>query len=392
MKFNNCFKAILISLLICLITAKTLVSNKLKTDKADPKAKRQQDVAAIEVKNYEQLWSQLFQGGAKRPGNMCMTPLNIVFRPVIQPLPPAPNENYLPKPKPNVFYNKFGFEDSAYFWDFMDNILQQKIVAKFKEIWEKAKTAPKDPKVKDVYSSKEMVIFYYNTGGKPRILYDPFKEADVMKLTKTLTTFNSSIDPALRIAGITMNQLPALVKQFGIHYNPGLIGWQKKMLDAYDFNGDGTLSAEEFFFLLIWESRTKLADDRLFKEICVTVLDPIFDYLDCDSDGYINAEGIWVGMRELIRPTPECDIYRCLSPKTRLPLRTTAPNDVVLKNNEEAQGILNKNEWRKAAILAYWDRQINNNNIFPDDKNNQKDLRWYNKSQDMLCSGGSTPR
>lgn len=346
----------------------------------------------LEVKNYEAIWNKLFLTGSKRPSDICPTKVGINYMPVKKPSAPEMRDSLLPKKKPNVFYNKPGFEDSAYVWDYMDSLIQAKIVPIFQQLWQTGKGTPANEKIRDPYNVREQVLYYYTNGARSQFFYDPFKEQDMNKLGSSLQLLNEHIHFETMKQGVTIPQIENIFKSLGMSYNPSQIGWEKKKVDYYDFNGDGTLSTEEFLFMIIWENRTKLNDPKLFKAITDTIIDPIFDYLDCDSDGYITAEGMWVGFKELLRPTNDCDMYQCKNQKSKLHMRTGAVGDVVLKNAEENQGYLNKDEFRKAVILSYWDRQVNNNTIYTDDSNNLKHLRWMNKTFDINCADGSTIR
>lgn len=398
MKFFNRQNKLLLTLILTLVTINIAVSSHLKSanNKSEALSKSTSKVRhrdAPVAKNYDQMWKTMFVSGAKRPGSLCTTPLTLSSKPVKKPVVPEERESFLPKKKQNVFYNKPGFEDSAYLWDYLDNVLQKQVVKAFKDVWNKAKTSPPNPKIKNPYSMKDQLLYYYNNGGRYQIPFDPLKETDAAKLGRTLHGFNNNIDPMVVAGGLTIPQMEGVFKMFNISYNPGLIGWEKKKLDFYDYNGDGVLSTEEFLFMLIWENKSKLNHPNMFKQICDTILDPMFDYFDCDSDGTVTAEGIWLGLKELVRPTNECDIYACKSPKTKNHTRTSAPNDVVLKNAEEDEGYLTREEWRKAVFLAYWDRQVNNNMIFDANEDNQKEFRWsMGNTFDLNCMDGNGPR
>jgi hypothetical protein len=381
MKFFNNKTKLLLTLIIASVSISIVLSTNLKSKNKQVE------------KNYDVLWKTMFISGAKRPGSLCKVPLTLGSKPVKKPVVEEERQSFLPKKKPNVFYNKPGYEDSAYFWDYLDNVLQKQIVQAFKTIWTQAKSAPPNPQTKNPYDLREQLLYYYNNGGRYKIPFDPFKEPDMTKIGNAVHSFNNNIDPAVVAGGLTIPQMEAVFKMFNISYNPGSIGWEKKKLDFYDFNGDGVLSTEEFLFMLIWENKQKLHFPNMFKQLCDTILDPMFEYFDCDADGAVTSEGIWLGLKELIRPTNECDIYVCKSAKTKNHARTTAPNDVVLKNAEEDEGYLTKVEWRKAVLLAYWDRQVNNNLIFDKDEDNQKDFRWsMGNTFDLNCMDGAGPR
>lgn len=399
MKLTNKLVCTLISLTVLLCAINLSYEANLKNNKKTQTSMAVTKTASmvskfkddIVVKDYKKAWERLFTTGDKRPGHVCANGLKIIFFKPFKKIPTDLHNGFLPKKKQNPYYQKFGYEDAAYFFDYVDGVFQKKISDVFKEHWKKAKSAPEDEKVKNLYDPKEQLLYFKNNGAK--IAFDIEKESDPKKLISALKTFEPWIDPSIMADGIKMNQLPSIYKTFGVKYNPGIIGWAKKDLDEYDFNGDGTWSAEEFLFNLIRENATNLDHPAMFKDVTSTLIDPIFNYLDCDSDGLIFAEGLWLGLKELIRPdNDECNIYECVNPKTKLPIRTASINDVVLKNAEEAEGYLNIHEFRKAILLGYWDRQVNNNNIVDDNSMNQKELRWVNRRHDIRCSNGNTIR
>ena len=62
--------------------------------------------------------------------------------------------------------------------------------------------------------------------------------------------------------------------------------------------------------MLLWKKKDSLDDPLLgLKGILDNFLDPIFKYIDCDGDGWINAEQLFLGLRELKRNTT----YGCIS-------------------------------------------------------------------------------
>jgi len=339
--------------------------------------------------DYAKAWLKMF-GTEDRPVSVCKVG-QMDFKPVKTATPDADlPQSMLPAAKENVHYNKFGFEDAAYVFDYLDSILGNEIVTQIKSLWDSALQAKPDGKVKNVYEYATRLSYYASMGGTgaDAIPFDVKVEKDQMKICQALKTFEPTIDPSIMIAGIKMTQMTEIYKMFKME-KPNLVGWQKKKLDQYDFDGDGSLSAVEFLFLVIWENKTRLDDPKLFGAITKSKLDPIFEYCDCDSDGLISAESVWNCFRELQRPDQSrYNYYDCRSPKNKNYVRTASTNDVVLKNGEEIQGMLNRLEFQKAIILGFWDRQVTGNDILPinETSNNLKDLRWNGDgAEDRKC-------
>jgi Ca2+-binding EF-hand superfamily protein len=411
MKLFNYKKCVSILLLILLIDVTLQLQlrkegeNAKNTIKTSVKymswTKRGKQTQTMEMKkdyteplDYAKQWNILFVTGEKRPASVCEVAKLKIFSPTKKKSDADANgsQYLIPHAKPNVDYNKPGFEDAAYFYDYLDDMLGNDVMTELKRIWDSSVKAPSDPKVKDLYAISSRLTYYSNMGGEgtgaiaPPI--DPATEKDQMKIAQNLKIFEPQIDPVIMLGGIKIPQLTAIYKELGMKVNPSLIGWQKKKLDQYDFDGDGTLSAVEFLFLVIWESKNDLDTPKLFGTLTKSKLDPIFEYCDCDADGLITAESLWSCFMELKRPNPESyDYYECRSPKNKNYVRTASTNDVVLKNGEEAQGYLNIKEFQKAIILGFWDRQVTGNDLLPitDTSNNFKNQRWTGETEDRKC-------
>ena len=82
-------------------------------------------------------------------------------------------------------------------------------------------------------------------------------------------------------------------------------------------------------------------------------------YLDCDSDGYINASNLWEGLKNVYRNgSGKYDMYKCLFPvELNKHYRTNCTNDLILKATYAADGFLNKDEFIKAILSGFWERE-----------------------------------
>lgn len=398
MKFSNTKFLVLVFLIAINFSFERNLLSRKKTNDDEEESTQQESQSSSQNINTNAYIGKLFISGNKKSSVMCSKDGVVAsssafgesfgnsisdFSPKKQ-MPKFESQSPIPVKKPNSLYNKPGFEDAAYFWDYMDSTFQGPVVNELNNIWNKAKGIQKDPKTQNPYSIKDLLLYFYVNGANDRIPFDPSREKDEKKMITYLKKYNPNIDSDT-LAGITIPQIEGIYTMLGMTINTSHIGWQKIILDTYDFNGDGSWNAEEFLFFVINENKERLDDNRLFGKVIKSLIDPIFDYLDCDSDGNITTEGIWVGLRELIRKDTFFDIYKCKSSTTGKPVRTGSVGDVVLKGSEVNKGYLNKKEWRKIILLAYWDRHVSGLKIFKGDENNLKSVRWIGKSEDTMC-------
>jgi len=165
----------------------------------------------------------------------------------------------------------------------------------------------------------------------------------------------------------------------------------KKLVDHYDFNGDGNLNPEEFTILQIHLTVKAGYQCRkhCLREVIEIALEPLFMYLDCDSDGYINSENMWEGFKNVYRAnSKKYNMYQCNFPlELNKDYRTNTVNDFILKVSYAADGFLNKNEFITGLLSGFWERQTDENNYgdSPDKLEGLKN-RWGNKGdKDIEC-------
>jgi hypothetical protein len=105
----------------------------------------------------------------------------------------------------------------------------------------------------------------------------------------------------------------------------------------------------------------------------------LFYFIDCDADGFVNAENMWQGFKMLKRVEPQkYNIYNCILPNSvNSEVRTNAMNDFILKNMKQANGFVNLDEWRRGFLLGYCDRNVDDLKVyFSDDTKCKKSERW----------------
>jgi hypothetical protein len=134
------------------------------------------------------------------------------------------------------------------------------------------------------------------------------------------------------------------------------------------------------------------------EDIIKKVIDPVYLYIDCNGDNFVNAEDIWTSLKGLERKEGDglYNIYQCVIDGTEV--RTVSINDFILKSQKSLPGKLSRDEWRVGILVGYLGRQIKDDKIFVDlaanaqkgpsylDANNLKNLRWRDNGKvDISC-------
>lgn len=325
-----------------------------------------------------------------------------------------PAQGPMKKPNPYKILDSQEFAHIHYLFDYLDTFFIKKnnmsfldyMTSEFEKIYNEAKKIAKiDKRFADPYTL-EKLIFYFSNGAAgtqpftdPRLIspkasevkvITPSKE-DNVSLMKTLSSFNKDLANKDYTDMISPVQLLLILEgwQWGGASGSQDIIDAKKILDKYDFNGDGALDREELILFSILHNlkHFKQCKDFCYKNIIDQVIDPLFMYLDCDNDGYVNSENIWQGLMNIYRQDKNYDLYKC-----KLPLelnkfyRTNSVNDFVLKYSSLADGFLNLEEFRKGLLLGYWERQVKANVFYKKSEINNKDKRWAEAGvKDVEC-------
>ena len=342
---------------------------------------------------------------------------------VNDPKVPVPNEKQstqdgsFPSRGPYVQPNPFKLlnsKDTAYInyvYDYLgemviksesDSLLKVMIENTFKESFNEAKKMKKtDHNFLNPYTAPKL-LFYFSKGASgeqpftdPRIIDTTSMNANTQIATpsgltppisadssvkkpddapvpdaiyEAIKALNGHFDKTIFENSITPIQVLHIMREWGW----GLVGDDileiKKIVDTYDFNGDGNLNPEEFTIFQI-HSTIKMGHQCLkhcLKNIIDKVLEPLFMYLDCDSDGYINSKNLWDGLKNVFRGTTnKYNMYGCEFPvELNKNYRTNSVNDLVLKASKTADGFLNKKEFTQAILSGFWERQSDNKNYF----------------------------
>jgi len=289
----------------------------------------------------------------------------------------------IPKSKENIWYKQQGFGPSAYFFDHLDPVMQKNITSEFMKIWESAKKIANPPadEFQEPYTLDK--IIFHLSGSEPLSSSIPEQINQMKKIKKD---FNSEV----WVNSISVAQLFKIISTWGWS-KPSDENFAKRLLDRFDFDGDGRLNPSEFILLSIINNAKILGEieckTHCYNKIISDLIDPIFTYLDCNKDNFVSSENLWVGMQSLRRPTWAYSMYLCRMPTVlNNNFRTTSCNDFILKNFKEKDGFLNKQEFRIGMLLGYWDRHTDINKVYTDDSKNLKGVRWANNGwKDIAC-------
>jgi hypothetical protein len=225
---------------------------------------------------------------------------------------------------------KWGYEDSAYFFDYIQPVFRDKIVQSFIDINNTVSKFPKSSKNNE-NNDKDSKIFELSF--------------DINQITEALKEFYWSIIDA------------------------------STFIQTYDINNDGRINPRELILGSIISNKYLIGTNKCNHcyENVYELIDFFYEYMDCNKKGYINAEDLWNNLSKLKRNTDNYDIFKDSRGSV---YRTSAINDFILKNMKEKKGFLNKNEFRQGILLGFWDRQTNENQILKDSSKTLIDLRW----------------
>jgi Ca2+-binding EF-hand superfamily protein len=294
-----------------------------------------------------------------------------------------------PMPKHNKYAKEFGFGPVAYLFDYWDFLLQADVSNYFINMFNAAKAiAAPAPNIYEEPYSLDKMLYYYSQGTKGSLTGVSGQPAEVIK---QISQYNKNFNPTTWQNSVTVGQMYQILSTWGwkgaFANNP-----PKKLVDRYDFDGDGRLNPTEFILLAINNNREifRLPECKqyCFEELFKAKIDPIFRFMDCDQDGYISSENMWNVLSLLKRPNvAQYNMYNCIMPSVlNKGYRTISDNDFILKNSRKFDGFVDITEFRAGVLLGYWDRQTDSNSIFKDDFKNMKSFRWSpDGTKDLVC-------
>lgn len=337
---------------------------------------------------YKSRWPKMFKIH-ERPSSLCSQQLSLIPKNKTEVFVQKDEwlNSILPKKKVNQFkIDQHGFGDSAYLFDWLDGFLQEDVTNKFKEIIKKARELSSDPQYPDIYSALNQLDAFKSLGAnqnfvKPNEIDTPEAKE---RIIEALSKINRNVKPNVFKTGITISQLSLLLPSWKWVYNSSLIKWQKILFDQYDFDGDGRLNASEFILLsIVYNYYTKKlgtpVGENVYFELTREKIDGLFNFADCNADGFVSAEELWYTAKKLKRTKDigKYDIFKCNAYKPmENEYRSAASNDFILKNDRTVEGLVNLEEFRMGILLGYWNRQIDALDPVGDNSLNEKSLRW----------------
>lgn len=291
-----------------------------------------------------------------------------------------------PRKKPNLYKKlQIGFDESSYLFDFLDDLLQEKLSLNFKLAFEEVyslELTPQEESYEDVYSLEN--------------LYKTIRET--LKLTTRSTSTESyvhyiqKVNPRFDLSiyenSINLKQFNAAINRYNWATDSSINDPAKHYLDEFDFNGDGRLNPTEFIISELVMNKELLGLDtckQCFRYFIRTAIDPVFLYLDCNNDGKVNAEEFIRALKNLKRSDPmQYNIYNCKIDGELY--HSGSFNDFILKTGEAHKGYVNKEEFRWGILLGYWLRQSSETKIYSDNTVNLKAVRWGpDRKRDLKC-------
>ena len=294
----------------------------------------------------------------------------------------------LPFPKPTWNDKKFGFGEAGYYFDYLDSCFQAAVTKIFNEIYNSAKKIKDDPE-KDPYSLMNQLKIHNNLGKSDKIDQSIFIQKTDPKIQLfSLSAAEPSFNPHIFNLGVNYVQLQVILNEWG-WLNAQLADYAdpaKHILDKFDWDGNGRLDPREFIFFSIRQNIDILGVpnpkiQHFYNQFISSFLEPIFQYADCDGDGLLNSENLWLASENLVCRHPlKYNIYKCdaKSSDGNSDYRTASTNDFILKNKRSVDAYLTKQEFYRGILLGYWDRQTTNTGILNKDQINMKNERWHN--------------
>lgn len=276
-------------------------------------------------------------------------------------------ETNKPLPRKNIYAKlELGFGRSAYLFDYLDEMLLKDFVEAFAKIAESVKKNPQtDPVYEDPYTMVKMLSLPADHG-----LTD-------LELSSKMKQASPAFDEDFWKNSFNAVQINKAIRDNKWNVELGVSNPAKRMIDRFDFNGDGRLTVSELIIAVIDANKGILGENKCLnclEEIVQDKLDPIYMFSDCDNDGKLSAEEMWKAFKYLKRGSDNYNIYNCL--KAGVEARTGAVNDFILKCQNSLNGTVTKREFAICIIVGYWNRQTDQGSIFKVDNKSRRVDRW----------------
>jgi Ca2+-binding EF-hand superfamily protein len=323
--------------------------------------------------DFSEQWSKLFGTSTKTGTNCNKEQLKDDFK--LSKEEEDKRTTGLPFVKKDLFdYQKFGPGPIDYLYDYLDPVLEAEVIDTFDKLYKAALETPDDETYDDPYTKEKMLLAKANgvpiTEDQSTALKKYFPNAD-------FTNFDKSIS-ARKLKRITKDW------QWNV---PADNNYPKKIVDMFDYNGEGRLNMYEFLQYSIINSKGVQKPGAKFNylEIFIRLIDPIFAFLDCDNDSTLTSEEMFDKLKQLKRGTVTgYDMYGCKLPTSMGPVWTNACNDFILRYDNNNKSKVTLEEFRTGILIGYLIRDVKQGNI--DTTKNGKDKRWAdNGGRDLEC-------
>jgi hypothetical protein len=273
-----------------------------------------------------------------------------------------PGQGYRTKRSKFWWVKQWGYEASAYFFDFLDPILRDQTVKEFEVVFTALRGFPQaDSAIPDPFDFKKLIA---KSGGNL-----------TAKQQKMIKKFTANYDAASYEISANLPQVQKAIETWKWSVNPGDPTYFRRFIQKYDMNYDGRMNPREFILATLWNNKQTVGSslcDFCYFEVGKT-LDAIFLYLDCDNDGLLSSEEIWGNLPNINRKTQKLNMFAFGNDQS---IRTAAVNDFILKNSNTKEGFITRTEFRVGLLLGFWDRQTSTTKVLVDDSRTMKNLRW----------------
>lgn len=309
---------------------------------------------------FSEMWNKLF---TIPRGNACAKTrlLSSVRRELIE-SGKYPGMNIRAQKNKFWWVKQWGYESSAYFFDFLDPLLRDGVVKEFQSVFQDLKEFPYlNSEIIDPFDFKKLIS---TSGGSLST-----------KQQKLVKKFTENYDSASYAVSANLPQVEAAIKKWKWPTNPGDPTYFRRFIQKYDMNYDGRLNPREFILASLYNNKQTVGSalcEHCYFETGKT-LDAIFLYLDCNNDGLLSAEEIWLNLPKVNRKTNKWNIFSFGNDQS---IRTASVNDFILKNGNTKDGFITRSEFRVGLLLGFWDRQTDVTKILTDDSRTLKNLRW----------------
>lgn len=359
-------------LLICIILI-AFVSNIKVNKKNNHDIVKTVEASKEMVSNLESIWNKLFKTSIRK----CSVAKQLVNeRTSIDKKEIEAIKSNQPIPRKDYYgLIELGFGKSAYYFDFIDELLLSVFIKGAKDIVDSLKRFPLiTNNYEDPYTLNKMLAIPLNTLVEEEML-------------RRMVQLKPDFDSTIWKSSVNAVQLHLAIKEYKWAVKPGSVDPAKELIDKFDFNGDGRLSSYELIAATIYANKSVFGESRCskcFEELIEDYLDPIYAFIDCENSGKLTSENMYKGLKFLKRPTTKYNIFLCES--DGLFHRTDAINDFVLKSRKTFNGEITKKEFIIGNLIGFWSRQVERGSILEHNEKNGKEGRWNDpNSVDNKC-------